>query len=84
MNMEAVTNILGDAGLRRAILILFLAFSIVLAGYNTLYLSQSLHITARHMGIESPLYLKQVIKVGIFSSVVSAGFCLLLLLSGRY
>lgn len=84
MNIDYILAIIREEGFKQIILVFFIIFSGILVGFNVLYLNQSLHITSKHMGITSPVYLRQLIKIGIFLAVFSAGFSLFILIAGVY
>jgi hypothetical protein len=84
MNIDSIFEITRQEGFKQIILMAFIIFSGILVGFNLLYLNQSLHITSKHMGIDSPVYLRQLIKIGIFFAVISAGFSLFILITGMY
>ena len=84
MNIELFLNTLKSVEMLQVIAIIFSVLSIGLIVYNILYINQSLHITSSHMGIKAPRYLKSMIKIGIFITILSALFSISILITSFY
>ncbi len=84
MNTSTILGYLQGSGIKQFIIILYLVMAIVIVCYNWLYLSHSLHVTAKHMGLNAPVSIRQTIKISIILSFLTAIFSILLLLTGRY
>jgi hypothetical protein len=84
MNIDQGIQILQVADYRFIMFAIFFVISLIMAGFNLIYLNQSLHVTSHHMGIKAPHYLKHLLKAGIFIAFMSAGFSLFILITGMY
>jgi hypothetical protein len=84
MNVSTVINYLQGSSIRQLIIISYLFLAIVIVCYNWLYLYHSLHVTAKHMGLNTPVAIRQTIKISIMLSLVTAILSIFLLMTGRY
>lgn len=72
------------SGLKTALLAAYLLVAVMLVSYNWLYLYHSLHVSTRHIGLNSPQFIRRIIKACIGLSLVTAVFIMLLLILGSY
>lgn len=84
MNELAITNTLRGSGFKAILLALIILAALFVVGYNWLYLTQSLHVSSKHIGLTSPKYLKRIVRISIFLAVVTIFLSLGFLLFGFY
>ncbi len=84
MNISTVISHLQESSIKQSIIILYLVMAIVIVCYNWLYLSHSLHVTAKHMGLNAPVSIRQTIKLSIIISLLTALLSIFLLMTGMY
>lgn len=84
MSLDEISFLIREIKYEIIIPAVFLFISLTITVVNVIYLNQSLHVTSHHMGIRAPLYLRNIIKVGVFVSLLSAGCSLFLILVNMY
>lgn len=84
MNSSTIISYLQGSNIKQAIIMVYLVMAIIIVCYNWLYLSHSLHVTAKHMGLNAPAPIRQTIKISITLSLLTAILSILLLLTGMY
>jgi hypothetical protein len=72
MNISALLLFIQQSNISQAILLLYLAIAVIIAGYNWLYLYHSIHVTTKHMGLNAPIYMGNLIKISIFLALLTA------------
>lgn len=84
--MNDLTQIIiyNSRALKVGILLLYLAVASLIVLYNLLYLYYAPHVSRKHMGITPPTHIDRIIKSSSFIALATAGFIILLLLTGYY
>lgn len=73
MNLEGITSVFQAKSFEAAILVVFFAIALLIAGYNWFYLYHSLHVSSKHMGLDPSSHIGNLIKASIFLALLAAG-----------
>lgn len=84
MNTSIIITFLHEIGFKQAVLVLYAVLAVIVAGYNLLYLSHSLHVTTDHMGLNAPKQIRTILKMSIFLAIITASLSIFFLLFGWY
>ncbi len=82
MNISNLTAYLQLTGYKSIILVIYLFVATFIACHNWLYLYHSLHVSSKHMGLNSPPYVRRIIKINITISVFTVLLIIFFLILG--
>jgi hypothetical protein len=84
MNGTNISTVLNEGGFKALILVFYLVIALSVLLYNRLYLYHSLHVSAKHMGLNSPPFIRNIIKFCILIAGIAVFLCAFFLLFRIY
>mgnify|MGYP001791593295 CR=1 FL=1 len=84
MNDLNILTVLNTKTIKEFILLIYLIIALIALSYNRLYLYHSLHVSSKHMGLNAPPFIRNLIKFCMLIAGITVLSCAFFLIFRVY